>query len=98
MTSKLKNTAPLLMGISLLVGGTGLLTYSRVAADGAKPAELSVETFHQIQKQIKPQPGESRWLEIPWEIDLHAARKKAAAEGRPMLVMSGGGATAIGTC
>jgi hypothetical protein len=84
--------------MSLLAGGTGLLTYPSVAADPAKPAELSPETFRETQNQIKPQPGESRWREIPWEIDLHAARKKAAAEGRPMLVMSGGGATAIGTC
>jgi hypothetical protein len=37
-------------------------------------------------------------MEIPWQIDLHAARQKAAAEGKPLFVMSGGGATGIGPC
>jgi hypothetical protein len=37
-------------------------------------------------------------MEVPWLIDLHQARKTAAAEGKPIFVMSGGGATAIGPC
>jgi hypothetical protein len=56
------------------------------------------ERFDQIRSLIRPQPGESRWMEIAWEIDLHAARRKAAAEGKPLFVLSGGGATAIGPC
>jgi hypothetical protein len=60
--------------------------------------DLAPETFNQLHRLIKPRPGESRWMEIPWLIDLHAARKKAAAEGKPICVMSGGGATAIGPC
>lgn len=65
----------------------------------AHPAEgLDTATFERLHKQIKPQPGESRWMEIPWLIDLHEARRKAAAEGKPLFVMSGGGATAIGPC
>jgi hypothetical protein len=35
---------------------------------------------------------------VPWLIDLHEARLKAAAEGKPIFVTSGGGATAIGPC
>ncbi len=60
--------------------------------------KLDAETFPQLHKQIRPQPGESRWLELPWLIDLHAARQKAAAEGKPLFVLSGGGATGIGAC
>ena len=59
---------------------------------------LTPETFLQYHKQIRPQPGESRWLEIPWLLDLHEARRKAAAEGKPLFVYSGGGATGIGAC
>lgn len=55
-------------------------------------------TFASLHRQIKPQPGESRWMEVPWLIDLHEARQKAAAEGKPIFVLSGGGATAIGPC
>ena len=60
--------------------------------------KLDEESFAQIQKQIRPQPGESRWMQIPWLMDVHAARQKAAAEGKPLFVYSGGGATGIGAC
>jgi hypothetical protein len=59
---------------------------------------LSTETFAHLRKQIRPQPGESRWMEIPWLIDVHEARKKASAEGKPLFVYSGGGASGIGAC
>lgn len=59
---------------------------------------LNPGNFAALHRQIKPQPGESRWMEVPWRIDLHEARKEAAAQGKPLFVMSGGGATAIGPC
>jgi hypothetical protein len=65
-----------------------------VAAD----VQLTAETFAALRAKIKPQPGESRWMEIPWLTDVHAARQKAAAEGKPLFVYSGGGATGIGPC
>jgi hypothetical protein len=90
--TKLKLVARVLLGVSLLLGG--------VAVAQPTPAEvkLTADTFPQLHKQIRPQPGESRWLELPWLIDLHAARQKAAAEGKPLFVLSGGGATGIGAC
>jgi hypothetical protein len=60
--------------------------------------KLDVESFAQIRDLIRPQRGESRWMQIPWLIDVHAARQKAAAEGKPLFVYSGGGATGIGAC
>lgn len=85
-----KTATGVLLGVVLLASG----------ADAAKPTEESLngKTFAQLQKQIKPQPGESRWMEIPWQIDVHAARQKAAADGKPLFVYSGGGATGIGAC
>jgi len=61
-------------------------------------AALTAETFDRYQKQIRPQPGESRWLEVAWFTDLHEARRKAAAEGKPLFVYASGGATGIGAC
>jgi len=69
-----------------------------LSAPALSEQELSPTNFAALHRQIKPQPGESRWMEVPWLIDLHEARKKAAAEGKPIFVMSGGGATAIGPC
>ena len=64
----------------------------------ASAQDLTPASFERLHRQIKPQPGESRWMEVPWLIDLHQARQKAAAEGKPIFVLSGGGATAIGPC
>jgi hypothetical protein len=80
---------------ALLAGGCWLTVLAAPTADDSK---LNEETFAQLRKQIRPQPGESRWMDIPWQIDVHEARKKAAAEGKPLFVYSGGGATGIGAC
>jgi hypothetical protein len=78
--------------VLLLLGSVGGL------AVPARAGELTATTFAQYQRQIKPQPGESRWTEIAWFLDLHAARQKAAAEGKPLFIYSAGGATGIGSC
>ena len=92
MTTKLKSTSAFL----LLLGSAGGLAFQTRAAE---PAEtLTSTTFAQYQKHINPQPGESRWMEIPWLLDLHAARQRAAIEGKPLFIYSAGGATGIGAC
>jgi len=46
---------------------------------------------------IKPRLGESRWMEIDWHPSVWEARRKAAAEGKPIFIMAGsGGAPAAG--
>ena len=61
-------------------------------------AELSDANFAEVQKLVKPQPGESLWQHIPWETSLSVARSKAAAEGKPLLIWAGGGAAPLGGC
>lgn len=39
-----------------------------------------------LQALIKPGDNEDRWAGIPWMTDLWEARKKAAAEGKPILL------------
>ena len=56
------------------------------------------ETFESRFQQIRPRPGESAWTEVPWLTDLHEARRKAAAEGKPMFILAGGKASGIGAC
>jgi len=51
------------------------------AADPVPP-----EQFDKLLALIKPQTGEEKWQQIPWMVDLWAARKKAAAEGKPILL------------
>ncbi len=89
------------LAIVLAGGGLAWLAPGRLAAEPAAAGpsvELTAETFAPLRQLIRPQPGESRWLEIPWFLDLHEARRRAAAEGKPLFVYSGGGATGIGAC
>lgn len=51
------------------------------AADPIKPAQ-----FDRLHALIRPQANEDHWMRIPWQIDLWEARKKAAAEGKPILL------------
>ena len=74
----------------LTVAGAGL-----IRADETKP--LPTEQFEELHKMIKPQPGESRWMEIDWHPRVWEARQKAAREGKPLFIWAGsGGAPAAG--
>lgn len=96
MLDKLKTMSAALLTANLLLSSSGGLACHLWAAEQTEA--LTAGTFAQYQRQIKPQPGESRWLEVPWLLDLHAARQKAAAEGKPLFVYASGGATGIGAC
>src|SRR5262249_4552383 len=65
----------------------------RAAAQGPTelPAPITPEQFEKVHKLLKPHPGESRWREIPWLTSLWEARRKAAAEGKPIVVWTGSG-------
>jgi hypothetical protein len=69
----------------VLFGGLAL---GLVQADSPSPgaASLSPERFARLQATIKPRPGEDKWDEIPWMTSLWQARKRAAAEGKPILL------------
>jgi hypothetical protein len=68
------------------------------AKDPPEPEAIPVDQFVKLHTLIKPQPGELRFHEIPWLIDVWEARKKAAAEGKPILVWSGAGGSPVGVC
>ena len=88
-TTNLKAAAA---AVLFLVGGGGLFSESPKATSGARSktaAELSPEQFRQLQALIKPRPG--GFDEVPWTTSLWEARKKAAAEGKPILLWVGDG-------
>jgi hypothetical protein len=68
-----------LAALALLAGAT-----SAAPADPRlKPTE---ENFARYFAFLLPRPEEEKWLQIPWMTDLWEARKKAAAEGKPLLL------------
>jgi hypothetical protein len=55
-----------------------------VAAPAAEP--IPPGQFRALHALIKPQKGEEKWTRVPWLTSLWEARKRAAAEGKPILL------------
>jgi hypothetical protein len=64
-------------------------------ADTTPLPTAQVEKLHAL---IKPQAGESRWMEIDWYPNVWEARQKAAAEGKPLFLMAGSGGAPPAGC
>jgi hypothetical protein len=96
---KLKMTAAFVAATVAMSGSCWFTLQARADKLEAKAADsLSAEQFAKTLALIKPQPGESKWTEIPWLLSVHDARVKAAAEGKPIFIWSSGGALPLGTC
>jgi hypothetical protein len=78
----------------LLTAVAGAAAVPRAAAQ----PDLTPEQFERLHRLIKPQPGESRWAEVPWLTNLAEARRRAAAEDRPLLLWRSGGGDVLGRC
>jgi hypothetical protein len=87
--------ATALASLGVALAGSGFL--AQVVGDQPESA-LSPEQFARVRALIKPQAGEAKWLDIPWEIDVWRARKRAAAEGKPIFFLTGGGRSPLGDC
>lgn len=70
--------------------GFGALLLGLWGGDERKP--LSRETFEKVNAMVRPylEFFESQSLdEIDWFVSVHEARKRAAAEGKPIFVCNG---------
>lgn len=81
---------------TLLAMAAGLLAL--IVSGQAGAGELSEKAFAEVQKLIEPQEGEGLWRHIPWETNFNAAHRRAAAEGKPLLIWAGGGSAPLGGC
>ena len=94
----------LTFGAWLGLAGLGLTIPSAAVADDGLPS-LPVEAWQQPdehfdgwQDLIRPQPGESHWLQVPWRTSLWQARREAAAQGKPIFIWAGSGGGPVGVC
>jgi len=70
---------------------------SPAAADpGAAASPLTPDTFASLHGLIRPQPGESKWAEVPWLTSLAEARERAAREDKPIFLWRAGGGDVLG--
>ena len=68
-----------------------------------KPARLDLtpQSFAALHALVRPHDDEWRHLKVEWLTDVVAARKKATAEDKPIVVLYTGGAgynEPLGTC
>src|SRR5262245_27563329 len=85
--------------LTVMLGGA--LAYHGWAADSPDRSEakssdarkgapgILADQFDKLRALIKPKPG--GYDDVPWMTDLWEARKKAAEEGKPLLVWVGDG-------
>lgn len=57
-----------------------------LAASAAGTEPITPEQFEKLHALIKPQPGEWRFAQVEWMPSVWEARKKAAEEGKPILI------------
>jgi len=67
-------------------GVNKLLGILMVFPIAASHAELSKTQFDTLFELCLPAKSESAWLDLGWEIDLWAARQRAAEEGKPIFL------------
>jgi len=63
----------------------------------AAPQQQTERFDPRLHGLIKPRADEWKWARIPWMGDLAEARKKAAAEGKPLYVWTMAGEP-LGQC
>jgi len=86
-------TLGLALGGALACQGWGMAPPGHSEPRPVEPKQhatgLSAHEFDKLRALIKPKPG--GFDDIDWMTDLWEARKKAAAEGKPLLVWVGDG-------
>ena len=92
-----------LIAVSLgaLIGGLPLAISGQAPSAAKEPtgksatdtkADLSPDSRSEVLALVRPQESEWRHLRVRWLTDVVAARKRAAAEDKPLVVCYTGGA------
>jgi hypothetical protein len=82
---------------ALRAGGWFTLTAAALLTDPIQgevgKAPRTREEFKELHALVKPHrtAGEAAWDQFPWMTDLWEARRKAAAEGKPILIWMASG-------
>jgi hypothetical protein len=83
--------------------GTGFQAQTRVEPNATNQevsdavTELTPAQFGKLHALLRPKAEETRFGQIPWLFNLWEARTKAAALGKPLLILGASG-NPCGTC
>ena len=93
------------LALAALAGVAAVLALPSARAADEEPTAskfgLTPETFGKLHALVRPQDTEWRHLRVKWMTDVVAARKLAATEDKPIVVLYTGGAgynEPLGTC
>jgi hypothetical protein len=75
-----------------------LVTAGALPVAAQEPKPLSTEQVEKLHRMFRPQPGESRWMEIDWHPSVWEARQIAAREGKPIFLLAGSGGAPPAGC
>ena len=75
-----------------------LLAFLGVTFAEQASAPIPPGHFDRLHAMIKTQPGESRFWELPWMVQLDEALEKGAGDGKPLFVWCGAGGAPVGVC
>lgn len=83
--------------LSAILGCSALLAQQFTAKEPTKNAQrckldLDSQSFMKLHTLIRPHDNEWRHLKVEWLTDVVAARKKAVAEDKPIVICYTGGA------
>jgi hypothetical protein len=92
--SRLRGALPLAAAVACAT----LLFAAPLPARAQGARRLPVAEIEKLHRLIKPQAGESRWLEIDWYPSVWEARQKAAREGKPLFLWAGSGGAPPAGC
>jgi hypothetical protein len=70
--------------LTISLAALGILGAAPPHAVAAEP--ILPQQLNPLLALIRPRPGEEKWQQIPWMINLWEARTKAAAQGKPILL------------
>jgi hypothetical protein len=59
-------------------------------------APIAPGDFARLLTEIKPQPGESPWRDIPWLTNITEARRRAVAEDKPLVIFTAADGSPLG--
>ena len=90
--ARLTRAAVILLTMRLAGTGAAQEVVAAKQAPADCKADLTPESFPKLHALIRPQDSEWRHLRVQWITDVTAARKKAVAEDKPIVVLYTGGA------
>jgi hypothetical protein len=86
LPAMLRTNCTIAAGIAILLLSLGGTAFPQVV----EPAKgIPADQFQNLNALIKPKPG--GFADVPWMTSLWEARRKAAAEGKPILIWVGDG-------